>query len=90
MGIFGGWLLLIWGWQVEVSRTFRVAGRPAGAGFFAERFRLIGSSTNQQDVLKRFDADGDGKLNETELATMREWAARRRGTNAPPAGSLVN
>ena len=58
-------------------------GRP-GADEFG------GSSTNRQDILKRFDADGDGKLNETELATMREWAARRRGTNAPPAGSLVN
>jgi Ca2+-binding EF-hand superfamily protein len=41
-------------------------------------------------MLKRFDADGDGKLNETELATMRESAGRRRGTNAPPARSLVN
>jgi HlyD family secretion protein len=49
-----------------------------------------GSSTNRQDMLKRFDADGDGKLNETELATMRESAGRRRGTNAPPARSLVN
>jgi HlyD family secretion protein len=51
---------------------------------------LAGSSTNRQDMLKRFDADGDGKLNESELAAMREWAARRRGTNAPPAASLVN
>jgi len=49
-----------------------------------------GSSTNRQDMLKQFDTDGDGKLNETELATMREWAGRRRGTNTPPARSLVN
>ena len=41
-------------------------------------------------MLKQFDADGDGKLNETELATMREWVGRRRGTNTPPAGPLVN
>ncbi len=47
-------------------------------------------STNRQDMLKRFDADGDGKLNESELAAMREWAGRRRGTNAPPATSVVN
>jgi HlyD family secretion protein len=58
-------------------------GRP-GADEFG------GSSTNRQDILKRFDADGDGKLNEAELATMREWAARRRGTNAPSAAPLAN
>jgi hypothetical protein len=34
-------------------------------------------------MLKQFDANGDGKLNETELAAMRQWVARQRGTNAP-------
>jgi HlyD family secretion protein len=35
------------------------------------------------EMLKQFDANGDGKLNETELAAMRQWVARQRGTNAP-------
>ena len=63
-------------------RTAQGAG--PGAGEFA------GDSSKHQDMVKRFDADGDGKLNESELATMRQWAARQRGTNAPPAGPQVN
>jgi HlyD family secretion protein len=54
------------------------------------RAEFSGSMTNRQDILRRFDADGDGKLNDTELAAMRQWAGRRRGTNAPSAGSLVD
>jgi hypothetical protein len=42
------------------------------------------------ELLKQFDADGDGKLNETELGAMRRWLARSRGTNAPPVGPVVN
>ena len=55
-----------------------------------ERSEFGGSSTNRQELLQRFDADGDGKLSETELAAMRESAVRRRGTNAPVAGPQVN
>jgi hypothetical protein len=55
-----------------------------GAGEFA------GDLSKRQDIVKRFDADGDGKLNETELAAMRQWVARQRGTNAPPVGPQVN
>jgi HlyD family secretion protein len=49
-----------------------------------------GSMTNQADVLKRFDKDGDGKLNATERAEMERWLARQRGTNAPPNGPVLN
>jgi HlyD family secretion protein len=49
-----------------------------------------GSSTNQAQLLKRFDADGDGKLSASERAEMERWMARRRGTNAPSSGPLVN
>jgi HlyD family secretion protein len=63
-------------------RTTQGAG--PGAGEFA------GGLPNRQDMVKRFDTDGDGKLNETELVAMREWVARRRGTNAPPSGPQVN
>ena len=40
------------------------------------------ASTNRPEIMKRFDTDRDGKLSETELATMRHWAARHPGTNA--------
>ena len=41
-----------------------------------------------KEMLKQFDANGDGSLNETELAAMRQWVARHRGTNAP--ASIAN
>jgi HlyD family secretion protein len=53
-------------------------GRPRGGEF-------SGSRTNQAEMLKRFDANGDGRLDETELAAMREEFRRQRGSNAPPA-----
>ena len=49
-----------------------------------------GSVTNQADLLKQFDRDGDGKLNATERAEMERWLARQRGTNAPPNGPVLN
>jgi HlyD family secretion protein len=49
-----------------------------------------GSRTNNQEMLRRFDADRDGKLNEGELATMRQWAARHPGTNGSRNRTLVN
>ena len=51
---------------------------------------VTGSSVDRQDMLKRFDADGDGKLSEAELATMRERVGGRRGTNAAPVVPVVN
>jgi hypothetical protein len=41
-------------------------------------------------VLKRFDKDGDGKLNATEQAEMERWLARQRGTNTSPNGPVLN
>jgi HlyD family secretion protein len=55
----------------------------------AEQFP--GSRANRPEMLKRFDADGDGILNDSELATMRHWAARHPATtNASPVHALVN
>jgi HlyD family secretion protein len=54
------------------------------------RTEFSGSSTNQADLVKRFDADGDGKLNAVERAEMERWLARRRGTNAPSNGPVLN
>jgi HlyD family secretion protein len=49
-----------------------------------------GNWTNQAELLKQFDADGDGKLNVAEEAAKQRWLARRRGTNAPPNGPVLN
>jgi HlyD family secretion protein len=71
-------------------------GRPAAEGPRSAmgarpgRIAFNGSMTNQADVLKRFDKDGDGKLNATERAEMERWLARQRGTNAPPNGPVLN
>ena len=47
--------------------------------------------TNSPESLKRFDSDRDGKLNEAELATMRQWIARHPGsTNVLRTRTLVN
>jgi HlyD family secretion protein len=45
---------------------------------------------NREEMMKRFDKDGDGQLSESERAAMREQGGgggggRRRGTNAPAA-----
>ena len=48
------------------------------------------TSTNRADLWKRFDVDGDGKLSAAEDEAMRQWLARRRGTNAPASGPVVN
>jgi HlyD family secretion protein len=48
------------------------------------------SLTNQADLLRRFDVDRDGKLNAAEQAEMERWLARRRGTNAPANGPVLN
>lgn len=47
-----------------------------------------GNFPNREEILKQFDTNGDGELDETERAAMRErfgGGQRRRGTNAPPA-----
>jgi HlyD family secretion protein len=54
------------------------------------RTEFSGSSTNRAELLKRFDTDGDGKLNATERAAMERWIALRRGTNSPPNGPVLN
>ncbi len=50
--------------------------RPAGGNF-----------PNREEMMKQFDKNGDGQLDEDERAAMRSQfgGPRRRGTNAPPA-----
>ncbi len=53
------------------------SGRPEGGSF-------SGSRTNREEMFKRFDTNGDGTLDESELAAMREQFGRGRSrTNAP-------
>lgn len=46
-----------------------------------------GNVPNREEMMKQFDTNGDGELDDTERAAMRErfGGQRRRGTNAPPA-----
>lgn len=49
-----------------------------------ERGAVGGSRTNRQEMVKRFDANGDGELDATELAAMQEQFGRNRArTNSP-------
>lgn len=51
--------------------------RPEGGPF-------SGSRTNREEMMKRFDTNGDGNLDESELAAMREQFGRGRSrTNSP-------
>jgi hypothetical protein len=46
-----------------------------------------GNFPNREELMKQFDTNGDGELDDTERAAMRQrfGGQRRRGTNAPPA-----
>jgi len=45
-----------------------------------------GNFPNREEILKQFDKNSDGQLDEEERAAMRtQFGGRRRGTNAPPA-----
>jgi hypothetical protein len=68
----------------------RAEGKRSSKGPRPGREQGGGSSTNRADMLKQFDADGDGQLNAEEQAALQRWAARRRGTNAPSAGPSAN
>lgn len=48
-----------------------------------------GNFPNREEMLKQFDKNGDGQLDDDERAAMRErfGGSRRRGTNAPPASA---
>ena len=52
-------------------------GEPGGGNFLS-----------REEMLKQFDKNGDGQLDEDEKAAMRaRFGSRRRGTNAPPQDS---
>jgi HlyD family secretion protein len=47
-----------------------------------------GNFPGREEMVKRFDKNGDGKLDDEELAAMQaRFGSRRRGTNAPPPES---
>jgi HlyD family secretion protein len=68
------------------------AEQPAGDAVNGERRARPGREgggnfPNREEILKQFDKNGDGELNDEERAAMRTQfgGQRRRGTNAPPA-----
>ncbi|MEW6159942.1 MAG: efflux RND transporter periplasmic adaptor subunit [Verrucomicrobiota bacterium] len=62
-------------------------GENAGAADGARTGRRPreGGGFNREEMLKQFDKNGDGELDESERAAMRERFGSRRRTNAPPA-----
>src|SRR6185503_118654 len=60
----------------ERRRGFGGAG-PGGPGG--------GNFPSREEIMKQFDKNGDGQLDDEEKAAMRaQFGSRRRGTNAPP------
>lgn len=56
---------------------------PGGGGFGPGSGK--GGGFNREEMMKRFDKNGDGVIDEEERAAMRELFGKgRRGTNAPP------
>jgi hypothetical protein len=77
--------------NLPAAALVRTSEKNGRAAAFSDRMgEFSRSRTNAPDMVKRFDADGDGKLSESELAAMRQWAARHPGTNGPSRRSLVN
>lgn len=61
----------------ERRRGFGSGGGPGGPGG--------GNFPSREEMMKQFDKNGDGQLDEEERAAMRaRFGSRRRGTNAPP------
>jgi HlyD family secretion protein len=64
---------------------------PAGRDEPARRGRDESpTNTIPQEIIKQFDADGDGKLNQAEQAAMRDWQVHRQDTNSSPTAPLLN
>jgi hypothetical protein len=60
----------------RVGRRGGPRGEGGGRGF-----------PNREEMMKQFDKNGDGELDETERAAMRERFGQRRRTTAPPAAA---
>ena len=76
--------------DADQGNRSRIADPHALPGPGSARTAFGGSWTNQAELLKQFDADGDGKLSAAEEAAKQRWLARRRGTNALPNGPVLN
>jgi HlyD family secretion protein len=68
----------------EGERRGRLGGPGGGSGGGPGG----GNFPGREEMVKRFDKNGDGKLDDEELAAMQaRFGSRRRGTNAPPPES---
>ena len=86
----GGTPVLRSGDELTVDR----GGGPADADRGTRRNRPAGEAgggnrPNREEMLKQFDKNGDGELDESERTAMRErFGGQRRRTNAPPAAPV--
>lgn len=76
----------------DASLSGDTAAPGSAAGERRNRGGPGGNFPNREEMVKQFDKNGDGQLDEEERAAMRErfggqGGQRRRATNAPPAGS---
>ncbi len=69
----------------RVARSARAKARTFGL----EAASMAAFSTNRLDVLRRFDTDGDGRLNERELDAWRRWVAAQIRTNSPATAARM-
>jgi hypothetical protein len=74
---------------VDESGSAATARSPADDSERGQAPREGGPSFNREEMVKRFDTDGDGQLNEEERTAMRQqFGGGQRGrTNAPPEGT---
>jgi hypothetical protein len=61
-----------------------VAGKPVEAGAEPAPDPAADRAKALEQFRKRFDKDGDGQLNESERAALREFLRQRVGGTAPP------
>jgi HlyD family secretion protein len=80
--------------QVLLAPPLDNQEKDLGGAILAEGETPPAGATNKlsptKEMLKRFDADGDGKLNESEKAAMRHSVTRHWNTNSSPVRALVN
>jgi HlyD family secretion protein len=70
------------------ERRGRLGGASGGSGGGPGGGAGGGNFPGREEMMKQFDKNGDGQLDDEERAAMRaRFGSRRRGTNAPPPES---
>lgn len=72
--------------KLKAWKTVGLVMALIGAASIAEAQRPGGGRGNREEMIKKYDKDGDGKLSENERAAMREDMKNRRGDKGKPNG----